>query len=275
MKPLFVVVQETAKFIVINKSVGIGVHDEIIGDLAVNRALDVENNAATEADADSRADARAAEASDSDPSQSQVRSDGLITHVRKELDDQNLFPVHRLDKDTSGLMLIAKGREATKELSELFRLRKVEKFYIALTDKKGQKKQGSIKGGMIKGRRGSWMLTQSKENYSTTQFFSYGLSESRRVLLMKPLTGKTHQLRVAMKSNSAPILGDRRYGGSLSDRMYLHAFKLVFELGGEHFAIESLPLEGRYFLDEGFPSFIKSLGAPESLKWPKLPPPKS
>ncbi len=249
MKHSFAVIEETGKFIAINKPAGIGVHDEILGG--------------------AHADGEVEEISALSSSQLRTRSDGIITHLRKELGDQNLFPVHRLDKDTSGLMLIAKGRDATKELSELFRLRTVEKYYLALTDKKGKKKQGRIEGGMIKSRRGSWMLTQSKENLSTTQFFSYGVSEGRRIALMKPLTGKTHQLRVAMKSNGSPILGDRRYGGSVSDRMYLHAFRLVFELEGKTFSIDSFPLEGQHFLEEGFQSLIKGLGPPELLNWPK------
>ncbi len=244
------VVCETAKFIAINKPAGIGVHDEVLGGADL--------------------DAEAQDSSTVNSSQSCTRSDGIITHLRKELGDLNLFPVHRLDKDTSGLMLIAKGRKATKELSELFRLRKIEKFYLALTDKKGKKKQGCIEGGMVRSRRGSWMLTQSKENLSTTQFFSWGLLEGRRIVLMKPLTGKTHQLRVAMKSNGSPILGDRRYGGSVSDRMYLHAFRLIFELDGENFSIESFPLEGQHFFEEGFRPLVQGLGTPESLTWPKI-----
>ncbi len=252
MDPLFVVVHETDSFLAINKAAGIGVHDELIDRVD--------------------ADGGMGEEPDTESALSHTRTDGLISHLRKVLGDQHLFPVHRLDKDTSGLMLIAKGCQATKALSELFRLREIEKFYLAVCDKKGQKKQGTIKGGMVKGRRGSWMLSQSTDNQATTQFFSYGLEHGRRVVLLKPLSGKTHQLRVAMKANGSPILGDRRYGGSASDRMYLHAFRLVFELDGEPFDIETFPLRGEHFLWEGFRSTVKTLGAPELLKWPKPPP---
>ena len=69
-----------------------------------------------------------------------------------------------------------------------------------------------------------------------------------RLFRIRPETGKTHQIRVALKSVSAPILGDERYGGSAADRGYLHAWRLSFEHDGELFDIALPPAEGALFL---------------------------
>ncbi|MCD8531217.1 MAG: hypothetical protein LRY66_07610 [Saccharospirillaceae bacterium] len=82
---------------------------------------------------------------------------------------------------------------------------------------------------MTKGRNGSWMLQRSSSNPAITRFISH-FDERRqtRLFLLKPLTGRTHQLRVALKSLGAAIDGDSRYAGDPADRTYLHAFMLCF-----------------------------------------------
>jgi len=84
-------------------------------------------------------------------------------------------------------------------------------------------------------RNGSWKLLRSVENPAVTQFFSFGLTPGLRLYLLKPHTGKTHQLRVALKSLGVPLLGDTRYGADKSDRAYLHAWQLAFELDGKSY----------------------------------------
>lgn len=153
---------------------------------------------------------------------------GLLTQLR--ISEEELHGVHRLDKETSGLILFAKTKEIQAELSQLFSNRLVTKFYMAISDKKPKKKMGMIKGDLEKGRGGSYYLKSTQKNPSITSFISCSVpSLSKKIFLLKPKTGKTHQLRVVMKSIGAPILGDTRYGGSASDRMYLHAFYLGFK----------------------------------------------
>ena len=115
------------------------------------------------------------------------------------------------------------------DVDALLANKKVTKTYIALSDKKPRKKQGRVKGDLEKGRGGSYHLKRTLENPSITDFQSRYLEkfELREFELM-PKTGKTHQLRVVMKSLGSPILGDKRYGGSEASRMYLHASKLTF-----------------------------------------------
>lgn len=62
---------------------------------------------------------------------------------------------------------------------------------------------------------------------------------------MQPKTGKTHQLRVAMKSLGSPILGDNLYSGNQSDRVYLHAYQIEFDYQNEHFCVQALPESGQ------------------------------
>ena len=66
--------------------------------------------------------------------------------------------------------------------------------------------------------------------------------------MVLPRTGKTHQIRVALKSLGAPILGDRLYAGTPADRVYLHAWRLCFPFRGESLRFESLPAHGDQFM---------------------------
>lgn len=195
---------------------------------------------------------------------------GLVEKLRSDL-KMDLWPVHRLDKATSGLLILAKNKIVCSELCRLFEQKKIQKYYLALSDspaKNLKKKQGAIIGDMQKSRSGSWKLCQSHNNPAITQFFSYCVAPSRRLFILKPHTGKTHQLRVALKSIGAPILGDTRYGASQTDaeRMYLHAYQLHFTFAGINYTYESLPNDGEFANAE---KYIKqnTIG----LSWPILP----
>ncbi|WP_226911437.1 pseudouridine synthase [Gallaecimonas mangrovi] len=152
-----------------------------------------------------------------------------------------LWPVHRLDKVTTGLIIFAKDSDAAAELGRLFEERQIKKCYLALSDKKPNKKQGLIKGDMSKARRGAWRLQRTTQNPAITRFDSSALGDGRRLYRLWPQTGKTHQLRVAMKSLGAPILGDELYGGTAFSRVCLHAYGLYFEALGEHVTITAMP----------------------------------
>lgn len=193
----------------------------------------------------------------------------LLSSLKESFQLDDVFPVHRLDKDTSGLMVLAKTQIANKTLSSQFQDGLIKKFYLALTNKKGKKKQGWIKGDMQKGRSGNWMLSQTMDNPASTYFFSYGFENGRRINIIKPITGKTHQIRVALKSVGTPILGDERYGGELADRLYLHAFKLGFEFNNQVYQYSAMPNFGQFFAVDSLCSKLKQIGPIENLPWPK------
>ncbi|MGB1238049.1 MAG: TIGR01621 family pseudouridine synthase [Pseudomonadales bacterium] len=180
---------------------------------------------------------------------------------------QSLFMVHRLDKMTSGLMLFAKRASVAAQLGQQFAERRVDKFYLAMSDRKPRKKQGSIKGDMQRARRGCWRLSEGRDNPAVTRFFS-AACHGRRLFILKPETGKTHQLRVALKSVGAPILGDDRYQGAVADRGYLHAWQLHFELGAQRFSYIADPLWGEYFSGDAFLAQLECWRDVYALPWP-------
>jgi len=181
----------------------------------------------------------------------QDQQEGFVFLLSQHL-GMALFPVHRLDKETSGLLLLAKSSQAASELSQQFAEGKVKKQYLALTSKKPKKKMGWVKGDMEKARNGSWKLTQGQENPASTYFESKGLGDGKRLFFLQPHTGKTHQLRVALKSLGSPILGDKRYGGEAADRMYLHAYSLGFNFQGRAHFFQCAPQSGDLFLSDLF-----------------------
>ena len=173
--------------------------------------------------------------------------------------NEKLWPVHRLDKVTSGLLMLARNKETATIVSSLFESKKINKVYLAISNRKPKKKQGLIIGDMEKARNGSWKLAHSKHNPAVTRFFSCSMGDGMRLYWLLPQTGKTHQLRVAMKSIGAPILGDSRYGGDKSDRTYLHAYQINFEMHKTPFKYQCSPETGEFFYGQPFLDSLKFL----------------
>jgi tRNA pseudouridine32 synthase/23S rRNA pseudouridine746 synthase len=210
-----------------------------------------------------------------EPQQDKSASEGIIAKLQKQLDIPQLYPVHRLDKVTTGLLLVAKNAAAAGALSLLFQNKQINKYYLAVSDQKPKKKQGSVSGEMCPARRGSWKLipkakSGSNANIARTQFFSHSIGDGKRLFLVKPLSGKTHQIRVMMKSLSSPILGDKRYSGSDADRCYLHAYWLSFSYSNKRFSFLMPPSSGEDFLNDTVTEQLSREWAhPNSLNWPK------
>jgi tRNA pseudouridine32 synthase/23S rRNA pseudouridine746 synthase len=195
---------------------------------------------------------------------------GLTMQLQKDLNLSQIYLVHRLDKVTSGLMVFAKNPEAASQLSEQFRERSVSKYYLAVSDKKPKRKQGAIIGDMAKGRRGGWKLLSTKTSPAMTQFFSVSLRPGLRLFIVKPTTGKTHQIRVALKSEGVPICGDQLYAGSESDRVYLHAYSLIFNFEGQHYDYCCFPHDGALFDDAARQVITDFCCKPDQMNWPSI-----
>lgn len=184
-------------------------------------------------------------------------TDWLLKHyseVRKVGDDPKQRPgiVHRLDKDTSGVMLIPRSQEYFKYLKNLFQTKEIQKTYVALVWGKIQEKKGvidkpiSIKSGTTKrtvheGKMAKEALTE----YETVDRFEYDDpdSEKRKVqeftlVRVRPKTGRTHQIRVHMASIGHSIVGDIMYGSKKNpfglDRQFLHAESVEFVASPGH-----------------------------------------
>jgi len=203
-------------------------------------------------------------------SQSTEQQKGLFQQLSLQLNTQ-LWPVHRLDKMTSGLIIMAKTKIAAQIFGQLFESHQLDKTYLAISDKKPKKKQGNIIGDMEKSRSGNWKLCHSRDHPAITRFVSYPLTLGKRLFVIHPKTGKTHQIRVALKSIAAPILGDPRYAAKIDlnqvDRGYLHAFQLAFNWQGKRLQFTCPPCNGQYFLDATCQQLIERISVNESTQF--------
>lgn len=146
--------------------------------------------------------------------------------------------VHRLDEDTSGLIVVAKTTPAYEYLKKTFQDREVEKFYVALVHGKLDQLHGSIDLPLEKvPNRQKMKVGTGKE--ALTEYWSIDSNPSGQFTLIrvKLHTGRTHQIRVHMQAIGHPLLGDEVYGGTfkasdkqLIDRQFLHAYRLKFKL---------------------------------------------
>ncbi len=212
------------------------------------------------------------------PNVSVHKDDGdtmLLQEVAKQSGDEKLYLIHRLDKMTSGILLIGRTAKAASELSQAFADRQIEKFYLAIGSKKPKKKQGLISGDMERSRRASWKLLNSQNSPAVTQFFSVAAEPGERLFLCKPHSGKTHQIRVALKSIGSAIVGDPIYNSaSQADRGYLHAFALSFPFQNEIFSFVCDPRNGsemgEKWNQETVSQGINDWLTPWDISWPKI-----
>ena len=179
---------------------------------------------------------------------------GFVVLAERQLHVEQLYSVHRLDKMTSGLIILAKTSQVANTFSKMFENKEIQKYYLALSLRKPKKKQGWVKADMGNSRRGTYKLLKTNDNPAITQFKSVALRVGERFFLVKPHTGKTHQIRVALKSIGSPIAGDVRYANAddakTEDRAYLHAYALQFSLNGEEFSFVCPPSDGERFLSD-------------------------
>ncbi len=149
---------------------------------------------------------------------------------------QPIILVHRLDKTTSGLLLLAKNRDMEIALLELFKTRCIKKEYLALVDGKIAHAKGVIDSPLtIASKSASHVLMKAndKGQKAITHWEKLISCEDASLLRVMPITGKTHQIRVHMQCFNHPILGDVRYAQKyqcplLVPRPLLHAFRLQF-----------------------------------------------
>ena len=196
---------------------------------------------------------------------------GLLTHAKGGLSDEPTVAeiirpktsfatdtdrpgiVHRLDRDTSGLLIIAKKPESAAHLQRQFAERTAKKTYIAITD--GKPKLNAAKIDLPIGRNPSapsaFRIDPNGKPAQTT-YHVLAKNDTQSLVELKPTTGRTHQLRVHLAHLNAPILGDRVYGKSSDCRMMLHAQKLEITLpSGERKVFEAaIPNEFKRFFPE-------------------------
>ncbi len=141
--------------------------------------------------------------------------------------------VHRLDKDTSGLIIIAKNAAAHMKLADQFKTRTVAKVYSALVKGKLTPEQGVIEGEIgrdPRDRKKMAIVTRGRE--ARTEYRVIRYIKNYTLLEVRPKTGRTHQIRVHLAAIGHPIIGDATYGtpSEYLDRQFLHAARLSFRL---------------------------------------------
>ena len=160
--------------------------------------------------------------------------------------DNKPFTVHRLDKDTSGILIIAKNRSSAQLFTSLFRLRKVHKTYLALCNGELNKDSGTLIHNLIR--------YDKKKKITEKAITHYKLLDTNlncSLLELKPITGRKHQIRKQLLEIGHPIVGDRKYylqefNSSVNKNLMLHAYKIKFMIENKKFNFKaSLP---SYFL---------------------------
>lgn len=146
--------------------------------------------------------------------------------------DESIRPgiVHRLDKDTTGVLLAAKTREAHEKLIAAFSQRRIHKQYLAIC--LGKPKQGILSApiGRHPQRRKEMAVRDHNSKEAVSDIKVLAFNEKRSFILVEPKTGRTHQIRVHLKYLNCPIVGDELYGkaDSSANRQLLHAYRIKF-----------------------------------------------
>jgi 23S rRNA pseudouridine955/2504/2580 synthase len=188
--------------------------------------------------------------------------DAMLDVLRFEAPERPRL-VHRLDKDTSGVLLLARSVRAAKWLTAAFRDKSAEKLYWALVVGVPRPRRGHIDLALAKlpGRAGERMIAvgpeeEDEEDMGKRAMTDYAVIDQagREVawVAFRPLTGRTHQIRVHAAALGTPILGDGKYGGKaaflegrgLSRKLHLHARRVVVPRPGGGFLDVTAPLTG-------------------------------
>ncbi len=166
------------------------------------------------------------------------------------------FSVHRLDKETSGVFLIAKNRDTAKLLTSLFRLRKIHKTYLAICHGEVEKYTGVWNNDLVRYEGKKQILEKTK-----TFFKVLDKNSNCSLVEMNPITGRKHQLRKQLFAIGHPICGDNKYkfeniNKSLGKKLMLHSYQVRFMINGIKFTYTAL-----------LPDYFKKLLKAKRLKF--------
>ena len=154
--------------------------------------------------------------------------------------DSKPFSVHRLDKDTSGVFIIAKNRETAQLLTSLFRLRKVHKTYLAICHGEIEKNSGEWSNDLVRYDNGKKIIENAKTTYKVID-----KNSNSTLVEMKPITGRKHQLRKQLFEIGHSIYGDQKYRSinsekGLNKNLMLHSYQIKFMINDKKFTYTAL-----------------------------------
>ena len=158
----------------------------------------------------------------------------------KTLEDYGLL-VHRLDRDTSGVVIMAKNEDAQTMLRRQFQDRKAHKTYYAVVTGRPKMDEARIYLPIARDKKRPTTFRVDANGKESETFYKVIKADDKHSLIeLRPTTGRTHQLRVHLNYLGHPIMGDVVYGGEKADRLYLHAKSLEITLpGGERRTFEA------------------------------------
>ena len=150
------------------------------------------------------------------------------------------YSVHRLDKDTSGVFLIAKNRETAQLLTSLFRLRKVHKTYLAICNGELEKNSGEWNNDLIRYDNGKRIIEKAKTFYKVID-----KNTNSSLVEMKPITGRKHQLRKQLYNIGHSIYGDQKYrteknNKGINKNLMLHSYEIKFKIDNKKYTYKAL-----------------------------------
>ena len=158
----------------------------------------------------------------------------------KIFDGTKPYSVHRLDKDTSGVFIIAKHRQSAQLLTSLFRLRKVHKTYLAICHGEIEKDTGEWLNELIRYDNGKKIIEKAKTLYKVLD-----KNSNSSLVEMKPITGRKHQLRKQLFNIGHSIYGDQKYNSSnsfkgINKQLMLHSYQLRFIIKDKKYTYKAL-----------------------------------
>ena len=162
--------------------------------------------------------------------------DEMLPALKKE--GKNLHLVHRLDRDTSGVLILAKNRNSAAFLAQSFKTKSIKKTYLALVLGVVKKNEGEINIPLLKKKIGKDEKVYPDFEHGSEAISFYKVKKrfsNYSLLELQPITGKTHQLRVHTKEIGHAIIGDVKYGGkkaimkNVANRLCLHAFSIEMQ----------------------------------------------
>ena len=161
------------------------------------------------------------------------------------------YSVHRLDKDTSGVFIIAKNRQTAQFFTSLFRLRKVHKTYLAICHGELNKKNGQLNNNLIRYDNGKKIIEKAITNFKVIDQNSHS-----SLIKMKPITGRKHQLRKQLFNIGNPIYGDKKYKSQninkgINKNLMLHSYEIKFMISDKKYTYRAL-------LPDYFKNLLKS-----------------
>lgn len=171
----------------------------------------------------------------------------LVHRVNEQLKNSSikLYPCHRLDRDTSGLILFAKGKFNQERMMEAFKKREIKKKYIAFVQGKMPQRAGEIKG-MIYNRHERFKGRHPAGKLAITRYKVIEIKKHFSIVEVEPVTGRTNQIRIQFKEIGHPVVGERKYAFARDfavkfRRTALHALSLKWRhpVTGREIVVES------------------------------------